>query len=340
MSTIPVIHCFDGNYVLQAGVCFHSLLSHADPSRTYSLHVVGTGLTDADRALLREVVARFPNATLAFSEPPALDLPDFRGGNFAKDLFYKLKAAELFPQYDVAVISDVDVVYADDVALAFDALRADGPALLAGPLDISYAAWRGEGILRDLGAPKSLRRYATRFTPEERARLRLGAGLMTFNLRRMREERLTERFMAFARGNFHRLILPEQEVFNLVCGDHTQAYPPHMMAIAGYHAHYLRMTPAERQDNPAWDAMFAHPVQIHYASGVKPWKYPASPLADLWFDALLGSGLFARWRAWIDDVLHHEERLRKRRRLLLWQIPLSRRRRLRFELSKDTLLSD
>ncbi len=337
MNCIPIIHCFDHNYVLQAGVCFHSLLTHANPQRTYALHVVGTGLTEDDRADLHAIVGRFPNATLAFTEAPALDLPDFHGGNFAKDLFYKLKTPELFPQYDIAIISDVDVVYADDIALAFDALN-DPHAYLAGPLDVSYAAWRGEGILRDLGAPKALRRYHRQFTGDERAQLRIGAGLMTFNLRKMREDRLSEQCFAFARANFARLILPEQDILNLVCQGRTCDYPPRLMAIAGYEEHYRQMSPEARQANPAWDAMFAHPVQIHYATGIKPWKYPASPMADLWFDALLASGLFPRWRAWIDHTLHHDERLRKRRRLFACACPLGSRRRLVLELFKDTLL--
>lgn len=199
MDTIPILHCFDHNYVLQAGVCFHSLLSHTSPTRHYVLHVMATGLTAEDKDLLQGIVGHFRNATLVFDNPPKLDLPDLKGGNFSKALFYKLALANLYPQYDRAIVSDVDVVYADDIALAYDVLPVDSSAYLAGPLDVTYASWRGEGILRDLGAPKSLRRYFSNFSAEERSQLRVGAGFMTFNLRRMREEQIPDRCFSFAK---------------------------------------------------------------------------------------------------------------------------------------------
>lgn len=336
MDTIPILHCFDHNYVLQAGVCFHSLLSHTSPTRHYVLHVMATGLTAEDKDLLQGIVGHFRNATLVFDNPPKLDLPDLKGGNFSKALFYKLALANLYPQYDRAIVSDVDVVYADDIALAYDVLPVDSSAYLAGPLDVTYASWRGEGILRDLGAPKSLRRYFSNFSAEERSQLRVGAGFMTFNLRRMREEQIPDRCFSFAKKNFKRLVLPEQDVLNLICGEDIVFYPPRMMAIASYATRYHSMTPAEKEDNPAWEAMFSHPVQIHYATGIKPWKYPASPMADLWFNALLDSGLFARWRTWIDNELNGEKNFLKRKRLFQWRIPLGKRRTLSFELTKET----
>lgn len=335
LGEIPIIHCFNRNYVLPAGVCFYSLLQHANPSRRYSIHVVGTGLSKADCACLERVVGLFPNASLHIMEAPPLALPKVEG-NFSKDLYHKLKLADWFPQYDRVVVADVDVVYADDVALAFDCLRSDEDIYFAGPEDVSYAVWHGKGILRDSGLPKSLRRYTKNFSAAERARMILGSGFMTLNLAKMRRENVAERCLKFVQDNAHRLILPEMDVLNLVCSPALKAYPPRMMAIAGYWREYARLTQKERASNPAWDAMFAHPVQIHYASGIKPWKYPDSPMADLWFDALLESGLFSTWRKWIDDFIHHDENLVRRRKIFSFCVPLGLHRRIALSLEKET----
>lgn len=336
---IPIIHCFDHNYVLQAAVCFYSLLEHASPQRTYLIEVVGNGLTDGDKALLVGIVSKFPQAKISFMDSPEIELPALpKDGNISKDVFYKLLAANLFPQYSRVVIADVDVVYQGDIAEVFDALPEDDEAIIAAPLDVTYAAWRGEGILRDIGYPKSLARYERFLTLEERSKLRFGAGFMVHNLKRIREANLDKVWFDYAQKHFSRLILFEQDVLNYVSGHQMKALPGSAMAIAGYYAHYQTLSEADRKSNPAWDEMYKHPIQVHYASGIKPWKYPDSPMADLWFDALLKSGLFPQWLKWIDNYMHGESKKYKRRTLFQCSMPFGKKQRLRFSMIKERSL--
>lgn len=336
---IPIVHCFDHNYVLQAAVCFYSLLEHTSPSRRYQIEVVGSGLTAEDKQLLAGIIEKFPQAKIAFMESPTLDLPHFaKTNNFTKDVFIKLMIADLFSQYDRVVVSDVDVVYQGDIAEVFNTLNENDDAYLSGPLDVSYAVWHGEGILRDVGVPKSLKRYEKRYSKEELKQFRIGAGLMVYNLKRMRQDQFVQRALAFSKAHFNQLILPEQDVFNLLCGEYLKGFPLRMMAIAGYYADYQALTEDERKANPAWDKTYQQPIQIHYASGIKPWKYPDSPMADLWFDALLKSGLFPLWLKWIDRFMHGASRKCKRRSIFQWSLPFGKKQRLTFSLVKERLL--
>ncbi|MEG2414402.1 MAG: glycosyltransferase [Kiritimatiellia bacterium] len=341
MRTIPIIHCFDHNYILPAGVCFQSLLATANPDTFYALHVIGTALTDEDKETLLTIVRKFPNASLEFIEAPALDLPgggEISSGNLSKDVFYKMLIPELFPQYDVAIVTDVDVVYKNDIATAFDYLSADDDAYFCGTEDIGYSVWHNKGILRELGAPKFFVRYNRLFSSEERAALKVGAGFCLFNCKRMRENNIPQRCLEFARKNFSRLLLLEQDVLNIVCASKVKTMPSRFMAIAYYDKYYQELTAEQRAKNPAWDEMFSDPVQIHYASGIKPWKYPASPLADPWFKALFDSGLFDRWRLWFDHYLHPYEEVKKTRDLFEFSVPFTWKplRRLIVNFSKDT----
>lgn len=339
METIPIVHCFDHNYVLQAAVCFYSLLEHTSPDRNYCIAVIGRNLTQEDKTLLTKIVTQFPQATINIVDAPELDLPDIpKRTNFSKDIFYKFLIADLFPDYTQVIIADVDVVYQGDVADVFEMLADTDDAIIAAPLDISYAAWRGEGILRDLGCPKSLERYHRKLSPEKLSQLRFGAGFMVYNLKRIRELKLSSTWITYTKQHFSQIILPEQDVLNYVSGDQMKPMGGHAMAIAGYYAHYEKLTPQERADNPAWDEMFTHPIQIHYASGIKPWKYPDSPMANLWFDALLKSGLFPLWLKWIDNAMHGENRKIKRRSIFNWSIPVGKKIRFRLSLTKERLL--
>lgn len=326
MKTVPIIHCFDHNYVLPAGVAFHSLLTHArTPGMHYELHAIGSGLTDADKELLNGIVSRFPNASVAFHEPPPLDLPVKRShGNFSADMFYKMKIPEMFPGHDVALVSDVDVVYADDVAQLFEELHPDEDIYLCGTPDIGYSSWRGQGILRDTGAPKPFRRYERLMTEEERRKLLIGVGLFAMNLRLCRKDGMTERWFEFARGNFKRLILPEQDVLNICCHPKIKAVSSRFMAIAGHEPEYRALSGQERAANPAWDEMYANPVQIHFASGIKPWKYPQCACSRAWFEACLSAGLFDRWRTWYAYFTDPQMRTTFGRKLIDLHIPMGK----------------
>ncbi|MDO5463143.1 MAG: hypothetical protein Q4F99_06660, partial [bacterium] len=70
----------------------------------------------------------------------------------------------------------------------------------------------------------------------------------------------------------------------------------------------------------------------------KPWNYPDSPMADLWFDALLKSGLFPQWLKWIDNYMHGESRKYKRRTLFKCSMPFGKKQRLRFSMIKERSL--
>ena len=262
MKEIPIVQCFDHNYVLPAGVAFQSLLEHAKSQDVkYLLHVIGTGLTDGDKDLLRGIVVKFPHANIFFHEPPKLDLPEYKTrGNLSRDVFYKMSIPDILPQYDVVIVSDVDVMYADDIASFRAAIHIDENCYLCGTEDVGYAAWRGRGILRDVGIPRFFGRYERQMTPDEREKLTLGAGFMLMNSRKCREDGMPEKWMSFARNNFHRLVLLEQDVMNICCAPAVKVVSSRFMAIAGYEPAYRNLSDSDRTANPAWDEMFAHPV--------------------------------------------------------------------------------
>ena len=338
MTAIPIVHCFDHNYVLPAGVAFESLLEHAcRDDVVYVLYVIGTGLTDDDKALLAGIVGKFKNAQLEFLPPPKLPLPDLKQGNFSRDMFYKMLVPDLLPQYDTVLVSDVDVVYGGDVADLYFELKSDEEYYVCGTGDVGYASWRQSGILKDSGAPKFFRRYLRKMSQDERDRLTMGVGFFAMNAKMCRRDGMCSKWLDFAIGNFSRLVLPEQDVINICCYPKVKLISSRYMAIAGYEPNYSKMTESERKANPAWDEMFAHPVQIHFASGIKPWKYPQCPCSKLWFEALLASGLFDRWREWYESYMLPYTSLSTGKSLFDFTIPLRKGKKLHFRLHKERI---
>lgn len=299
-NTVHVIHCFDAHYVLPAAVCFQTLLENAKVRDTlYCLHVVGD-LDAEDEMLLSSIVDRFPNASISFRKPPVIPFAEAAvpiRGHYSADLYGKLVIPDMFPDIDVAIVADVDVVYQSDIAEAIDLFKRDCPgSLLAGVWDVGYASAHGKGLF-PTGKPR-IRKYARKWSASELDALKIGAGFVVYDMAALRTGGWTQKWMNFARDNAHRAILPEQEAYNIVCEGRISFLPPRFMAIAEHVPAYRAMTEAQRKANPEWDEMYGHPVQMHYASKVKPWKYPGSPCAGLWFSACERAGMLERWRKW------------------------------------------
>ena len=334
MTVVPIVHCFDSNYVVPAAVAFHSLLTHAkSPDTIYVLHVIGRDLTVADKDLLCGVVAAFPNAKLVFHDPPKLDLELKTGGNLSIDVFYKMAVPDILDD-DVALIADVDVVYEGDVADLYHELKADEPFWLCGTADIGYAAWRGEGILRDSGELKFFKRYAKCMNGNDRAKLIMGAGFFAMNLKRCREEGATKKWFDFACANISKLLLLEQDVLNICSWPKIKVVSSRYMAIAAYWPEYMKKDEAARKANPAWDEMYSNPVQVHFASGIKPWKYPNTPLAGKWFDACVASGMLHRWREWYGKLMLQQTKFMLARKIVDWSFGIGRRT-FRFVVARE-----
>lgn len=286
MKTVSVIHCFDHNYVLPAAVAFQTLLEHAASDGTvYDLHVLGSGMTDEDRALLKGVVSKFPMARLSFREPPENPIPSEAipaKGHYSLDLYFKLMVPDVYSELDRAVLADVDVIWEDDVAKVLEAFPEDGRTLVAGAWDPGYAAYHREGLF-PTGKPL-IKKYARKFSPDELERLRISAGLMVFDMVGLRRAGLVRQWVDFALANWRRAILPEQEPINLVSSERVATLPHRFMADAS------------SSGESGWGELYAAPVMLHYASREKPWKYPGTPLSDRWFAALSRAGLVEQWR--------------------------------------------
>lgn len=284
---IPIMHCFDDRYVAPAAVAFLSMLEHASKDWQYKLYVVHEDITLEHQGMLRDVVKRFPNATLEFVNGggPETDLFEQlrTQGHYSKEIIHKLTAARLFPQYDRLVITDVDVVYEDDIVPTYVQSIEDDESWLFG-ISCSH---EGLTCARLQSASFDVYRDAG-FSVVEAQKIAdgVGAGYLIVNLRKMRELGLVERMLETFSRHLDRLCQPEQDVLNLVCAGHIHYLPVRNM-VCSYLYQYL--TESERR---GWEETLAHPVQLHYAASKKPWTSPGSEMSHLWWGYLSRTPFF------------------------------------------------
>ena len=289
---IPIFFTFDKNYVVAASVAFFSLLKHADKRYDYRLFVVHTHLSVKAQNKLHRVIARFDNATLTFVDVSTLPLEEnIQQGksHFSKEIYYKLIAADLFPQYDRILCSDVDVVFTGDIA----------PSYFMYPDEFFYYAGVGQIL-----ASKRMETYGSNdFQPEELDILEqeIAAGYLLLNLKAMRQQKMQQQLSRFYQANYRRLRLPEQDCMILCCYPHVRHLPMEYVVCNTYYrtssteaVFYTknRFLPTDRQEQQAlYDQALQHPIQLHYVGLDKPWHSFFVPKQRLWFRILKEAGL-------------------------------------------------
>jgi len=287
--TIPILTCFDDNYVIPAAVAFRTLAEHADPAHHYLIYVAQSGIGAERQARLKaEVANQAARVELVF-----VDMADQLSslfarteckGHYSKEMFYKLLAPSLFPQHDAMLVTDVDVLFQGDVSrdfLAFDPAGED--YLAASPSLVRRGSW----------VHRVAEMYEKDFTAEERRHLRYGAGYCVVNLARMRADGVEARMLRYAEEHAKRLLQPEQDVLNLVCHPHIRTLPADSMVCT--YAYDCYRTEADLAEDVNYTAeevrhALAHPVQLHFAGREKPWNSPACTRSEVWFEALARTG--------------------------------------------------
>lgn len=287
---IPIFFTFDRYYVVAAEVAIYSLLVHASTAYQYKLYVLHTDIPQASIRALQQLTGKFANASIEFINTASFDDEKAilkRKAHFSKEIYYKLIAAELFPQYDRIICSDVDVVFTGDVS----------PSYFMYP-DETFC-FAGVGQILESGRMKS---YVGNFTSEEQEILKkeIAAGYMLMNLKVIRETGMQEKLTSFYKANYARLCLPEQDTIILCCRDLIRYLPLAYVVCNSYYP-ALKSKPRFYKENDGFPkdeqqamAVFTQalqtPIQLHYVGESKPWNGFNVPKQHIWFQYLRQSG--------------------------------------------------
>lgn len=279
---IPLMFCFDNNYVIPAAVAFYSLLEHANQEYQYTLYVLHTDISTENQKKLEQTINKFSD----FAELIFVDMDHkFNDlwktiktkGHFSKEVMYKVLVASIFPKYEKIIISDVDVVFLGDVSESYTSFDQNEDYYLAGVKMIGKMKWYMD-------------QYLDRFSTEEVEKLSgFCGGYIVFNLKKLREDNMEEKFVKCFEEDGHRINQMEQDVLNLCCYPKTKRLPLKYVACSYMWDVYKT---EEDKETDIWyskeeieDAM-NHPVQLHYATSTKPWKNVDCTMSKVWFEYL------------------------------------------------------
>ena len=303
---IPIMFCFDKNYVIPAAVAFYSLLQYANKKYKYIFYVLHSDINDSQQQKLCETIKEFDNCEIKFiNMEHKLEnewKKSYRGDHFSKEVMYKLLAASIFPQYDKLIISDVDVVFLGDISESYfdlDAIKDD--AYIAGVKPI------GE-------VKKYFENYENQWSSEEIEKLgEICGGYLVMNLKKIREDNIEKKFMKSLKDNSHRLNQMEQDILNLVCYGKIKHLHLKYVACSYMWDYYQTEKDMETDENYTKDEIeeaLNHPVQLHYATSIKPWKNVDCTKSDIWFQFIVKTPFLEDYLKWLpNNIVVPDERI-------------------------------
>lgn len=282
-QVIPVMFCFDKNYVIPAAVAFYSLLEHANKDYFYKFYVLHSDIS-------KEQQEELNNTLKPFQKYYSLEFRNMQNRlddawkklktkvHFSKEVFYKMLVGSMFPEYDKIIVSDVDVVFLGDISPSYFSLKEN---------DENYvAAIKPIEIVQNFDNV-----YNKNFTEEEIKKLiSFCGGYLVFNLKKIRADKMEERFLNCLYEKAKLLIFAEQDVLNLCCYGKTKFLPLNYVTCTYTWDFYKTKKDMRKDKNYTYkeikDAM-DNPIQLHYASKEKPWKYVDCTKSEIWFEYLV-----------------------------------------------------
>ena len=281
-NIIPIALTFDNNYVIPAGVAMYSLLENSSPNYIYEFNIIHHGITISNQKKLIENINKFTNQKIKFIYSNISFEKIFSGikekQHFSQEMFYKLILPSLFSYYEKIIVSDVDVVFCGDISSVF--------------VDFNNNNYLGAVRHYSADLKKHLQLIYSKYPLLYQERINnFGAGFLLYNLKKMREDNIEQKMIKFLNTNIEQLIYPEQEVLNYVCSPKTQYISIKYMVVPKWinndivnkkirNKYYHPYTKKEVLD------AVSHPIQLHYASRIKPWNDYNCDNFDIWFQFL------------------------------------------------------
>jgi len=264
-QNVPIVMTMDENYVIPTKVAIWSVLRTIKKDYKVKIYILCNALLEQKyRADIVSLEKRNANVSISFLEVDSKIFNKAKTtGHIPVASYYRLQIPKLLNE-DKCLFLDGDII-----------VRQDLYPLLSRELGENYIA----------GVKDTLVFWPLQQREEHRNRLDIpgiegyvNAGIMLFNLKKMREDKLIDKFMFFLNAGF---LYMDQDILNKVCYGHI------MLLDEGYN--YPAYSMSENQASRGMlfsdkNKMVRDEVKIlHYLSRMKPWNNLRVPKSDLWW---------------------------------------------------------
>ena len=288
---VNIAFAADRAYLSHTAAMLASLLEHADPTRRLNLFFLHSDIEPEDRALLREVTAPYPQATLYEVSAGTTFEGSYRSASRAPSntTYNRFLLFDLLPDLERLLYVDVDMIFCGDVVEIWDTDIGDAP--LAAVTDyIMTRTLTGPTPTIDPKVPDLYRyqRDVLEMDDTQIARY-FNAGLLLLNFAAMDLPRVSADLMQMAHTG--KYLFRDQDIMNAYFKGQAQTLPARFNVFNTVLEGFGRVPRAGHAE-----AMEGRkdPLIIHYAAGdYKPWNGVSVPMAPPYWQALSRTPFFA-----------------------------------------------
>lgn len=256
---IPIVFISDENFIMQTHIVIKSLIATKNPGTKYDIFVVMAECSIQKQQELK--VLETNDVKINFIEASLDEFKDIKQlAHIPIACLLKFKICDFVVKYDKIIYLDGDIIVRGDLSLLY---QINVENYYAGAVQALENIHNGE------------KRY--------------NAGVMLFNAKRMREEKMSDKLIA-ARKKLGDRGSMDQQTFNLLLSDQMRDIPCKYNCIAykiiGGEKKNFKIENLNKLYNENYVSnkeMVDDAVIIHYATGGKPWRYTYIPCSKEWF---------------------------------------------------------
>lgn len=269
---IPVVFASDKNCAAQMYITMLSAILNKKPDTFYDFYcLVPHKFSRFVREKFERLHKKYRNINITFvNMKNAFSNLEMQISHITSPTYYRLKIAQILPQYQKVLYLDIDTIVLDDLTELYDTDL--GSNYIGGVLAAGYLirAEKNKKYYESIGMP-DMSNY-------------INAGVILFNLELIRKDNMTEKMIDLASKNFKCM---DQDILNLLFYGRIK----HLNFKYNFLVAYKR----EFFDNPdtmkklcdiygeqCLDNAIKNPVIIHYATSKKPWEDKNVWLSKYW----------------------------------------------------------
>lgn len=287
MGKYTIIMTTDDNYITPTKVAIYSMIKSGSPDNIYEIHILcSNDLSVYGRRYLQELEEMFPSVSLLFDGVNTESLKEASTHAYIPLASYYRLFISRFIDAEKCLFIDGDVIVLDDVAKLFSYNLGENYIAAVRDCAVQNHNVDFKNHEERLGIP-TLAEY-------------VNAGVMLFNLRKIREDRMDTVFIDAIKDGYRFM---DQDILNKFCIGRIMHIPLRFNLFSEY---YLRVSAMkntmferaeliEAQDNPAI---------IHYPGVYKPWHTRRLKVNKLWWE-------YAKEILTKDDILQWEDKARR-----------------------------
>lgn len=279
-STVHLAFAADDNYAQHLTVAIYSLLKAASSKNFYNINILDGGISPKNKHQLETSLERFSYKEINYTR---VELETFskvkKFLHLNESAYLRLILPDIFKKIDKILYFDCDLLFFKDVA---DLYQEKLEGSLAGAVQIFHPNYQAT-----LEKIFGLNKLSFCFN----------SGVMVLDLKKMRQERVTEKLLEFMNNNANSLVTADQDILNIVLANLVK--PLAAQWNVGSYIFYAKSHDYCGLDEKTFKDIQIDPGIIHF-DGSKPWNFANHHPYQKQYFAILDQTEFKNWRPSFD----------------------------------------